>query len=190
MLKEIERELKFKLNREQYEELFSLEGEAVLLVNSYFSPSNGRAINYTLRVRAENGNYTLTRKTGGETGGEVVSLEENVALTEGEAESFIANGISSERLDDFFGTKENEELFVCVGRLETLRKKIRLAGAECDLDKCRYLGVTDYELECEAVDSFVELRKRLEEMGITEPAVSKRRRFQARLKELNKEERL
>lgn len=182
-MKETETELKFRLDKERYEEFRKLATKETLLVNDYFFPEKGDSSGFTLRIREEDGTYTLTRKTKkAQYGNLTVSREENVPLTPEKAAIFLKNGISSEELSLLFGTTEAPNCYNRLGSLKTLRAKVILAGAECDLDKCDYLGTTDYELECEDSQKHAELSDFLAKKGITEPSEGKRRRFEERLK--------
>lgn len=101
-----ETELKFRLDKERYEEFRKLATKETLLVNDYFFPEKGDSSGFTLRIREEDGTYTLTRKTKkAQYGNLTVSREENVPLTPEKAAIFLKTGFLRRSFPFFSGRR-------------------------------------------------------------------------------------
>jgi len=204
MPKEIE--LKFTLTKEQYELLITNKTKTNIIRNYYFDTGN---TNETLRLRTidnENAVFTLKRKLfSGD--GLTESVEMDFCADINRLDYYIKNGINPTFMSPIAdvdttnsqvdktnspiqknGTtctknlfKGENTFFPYVGMLMTERNTVFIDGIFCEVDKCSYLGKTDYEIECEDFENHVKLRKILSDMGITQHSLAKRKRFQNRL---------
>ena len=157
-MRNLEQELKLALTEREYNILASkTDVQPQLQVNYYFSSLYlGRDV--MVRVREKDGRYTLCYKRRLQnTDGVMVSDEHECELTETFAKTLLRRGIYPKEINDMLGTDLYEAL-VCVGELVTHRTKFQLAEWTLELDKNSYLGVTDYELECEC-DQIQDLMK-------------------------------
>lgn len=136
-MKVTEYEKKCPLSRSEYAFLMNLLCEDIrssgVQVNYYYDTDEGffRLRNTTVRIREKNGKYEGTVKK--HMVGSDCSIEEPFQA-ESTPESFLLNGIAVH----------------LQGRMETERTTVYLNGQMfLTLDRNRYLGTTDYEMELE-----------------------------------------
>lgn len=149
-------EIEFKnlLQESEYNQLmehYNKESSSVWQANDYFDTPAFELRNHgaALRIREKKSGLVLTLKEPKDDG----LLETHVSLSEAEAEDLFQYGLihSNEmksQLEKFNLSASLEHL----GRLETERFEQQLEAGLLVLDKSRYLGVTDYELEFEVTD--------------------------------------
>lgn len=184
-MKNIEQELKLQLTEREYNVLHALgDGLDVEQVNYYFYYDN-MPLKTMVRIRKKQGVYTLCYKDSLSQRNSVsVCRELECEITEGLAKSFMEKGISQQQLMTMLNISMPEPLR-CIGNLTTIRKVINISGMKVELDRNSYLGVTDYELECECdnVEQLETLKNYLQfNYGITlKPSCAKSKRFAERL---------
>ncbi|WP_236629921.1 CYTH domain-containing protein [Exiguobacterium sp. KRL4] len=154
MRQEMEIEFKNLLVETEYHQLmerYSTSGSSVWQANDYFDTPTFelRSHGAALRIREKKSGLVLTLKEPKDDG----LLETHVTLSETEAEDLFQYGLihssaMKQQLEKFNLTTSLEHL----GRLETERFEKQLDTGLLVLDKSRYLGVTDYELEFEVTD--------------------------------------
>lgn len=92
----------------------------------------------------------------------------------------LQQGITPEDLKRYLSV-EVTDIFHYIGQLDTFRAKFQLDEWTLELDKNEYLGITDYELECESrdIESLMKLKDYLfYNFGITaKPSEPKIQRF-------------
>lgn len=149
-------EIEFKnlLEESEYNQLmehYNKKSSSVWQANDYFDTPTFELRNHgaALRIREKKSGLVLTLKEPKDDG----LLETHVSLSETEAEDLFQYGLihSNEmksQLENFNLSSSLEHL----GRLETERFEQQLEAGLLVLDKSRYLGVTDYELEFEVTD--------------------------------------
>ncbi len=149
-MKKLERELKYLISKEDYESAVK-DSESVEQVNYYFLPTEN-ADKHTLRIRRRLGCYELTFKVRIETMYDMNTAEEySEEISESLAKCCIEGGISAQTLNTVLGTAIAPDIrFEYVGLLTTYRARYPSEeGFVLEFDKNDYLGVTDYEVECE-----------------------------------------
>lgn len=156
MSQEIEIEYKVLLSKENFELLANempFPKETVEQINYYFETKTFDLKKHysALRIRKKNNGYILTLK---EPYGEHI-LETHDPLTEEEFYNWI-NGNSTAKSNvskqlKKLGVAEKELIYF--GSLKTERKSFVNDGIEYVLDKSIYNGITDYELEIEAISA-------------------------------------
>ncbi len=144
----IESEFKVMLTEEQYEAIRSMyawDGETEQ-TNHYYDTAELQLINahITCRVREIKGVHYLQMKLP--TGVEFSRTE-----LEQELGKQLPEALSAQLLNALSG-RSNMPDVSRLGSLTTHRSIKRFDGAEIDLDKSSYFGVTDYELEIEFTD--------------------------------------
>lgn len=180
-MKNIEQELKLSLTKREYNILHSLgNGEDVTQENFYYYYDN-MPLTTMVRVRRKQDKYTLCFKSAISSRDSVaVNREIECEITKGLADSFEEKGITQQQLSMMLGIVMPQPLR-CIGSLITNRKIISINGLNAELDCNNYLGVTDYELECECddVSRLQSLKHFLEyNYGITaKPSEPKSKRF-------------
>lgn len=159
----IENEFKIMLTEAQYNTIHSLYGwdSEAQQVNSYYdSPDFALSDRHiTCRVRTVSGRYLLQVK--------LPAVEQhNGAVSRIELErelDGIPQVISGEELMEMSGAEDIPDAAL-LGTLTTFRSVKRFPGAEIDLDRSEYFGITDYELEVEYTDEEA-AKKILAEIG-------------------------
>ena len=157
----IENEFKVMLTAEQYNAILSMFewDKTVRQVNHYYDTDNLRLSenHITVRVRTVGGECLLQMKLPN---GADYSRRELERKLSGNVPTTLSPQLLNELADG------NAPITLpCVhrlGQLSTLRSIKRFDGAEVDLDKSSYFGVTDYELEIEFTDE--QAARRLMEM--------------------------
>ncbi len=146
-MRNIEQELKLVLTEREYNMLTGGR-QAEVQINNYFY-GKGLKPDIMVRVREKKDAYILcVKQKVSDVRGVTLSEERECEITEGLAEAFIRNGITSEKLLTLLGADVDTDLY-CVGKLTTHRTSYTLEEWNIEIDKNEYLGVTDYELECE-----------------------------------------
>ncbi len=175
MNKNIEKEYAILLNDEQYQRLSkAYDYQTIKQINYYYASNNK---NIGLRIRGVDGKYIFTMKVA--QGDESLEFEKELTSL----------NLNDEAIHDLL-VKHNLSTPYLLGRLSTTRKIYRLKYGELALDRCNYLGHTDYELEYELydhnvdnIDEFIEL---LSEYNIefNENLITKYARFINRRKKM------
>jgi len=184
-MRNLEQELKLALTEREYRVLKEdFKAEEVLQTNYYFS-SKLLPADEMLRVRIRKNKRTLCYKRRlTERGGVTVADERECEIDESSAEKYVSHGIAKVELLERLSVHMADDL-ICVGKMDTYRSKFKLKNWNIELDRNQYLGVTDYELECEnkAVESLEQLKSYLTyAYGIViKPSCPKVKRFMERL---------
>lgn len=182
-MKQQEQELKISLTQDQYQ---ALVGDAVGQVqeNFYFYTSNPDVM---VRIRQKNCVFQLTVKRRiSQTGGVWLCDEHNQTIDQKYAQILVDKGISAQILNQTFelGLTGN---FPFAGMLKTIRTKKQFDQFLLEIDKNEYLGVCDFELECEHQSSqelqrLILMLKQAYDIDYC-PSLAKSQRFFQRLKE-------
>ncbi|MEG1923632.1 MAG: HAD hydrolase-like protein [Clostridia bacterium] len=182
MKSEIESEIKFKLNETQYDYLTKFTIEVVKLNNYYFAFDKQK--NCSLRIRSQGDiNFCLTlKKQNLIIGAKTESTELSYEITKAKAAEYIQYGINQKDMQFYFGIAKPA---IYEGILSTLRSTIKYDNILADLDKCKYLGVEDYEIECEQIENHESLSNILKKLNITEYSIGKAARFFAAKKDFS-----
>lgn len=145
----IEQELKIALTKAEYDELLDSCGVEPQLQTNYYFYCDEMPSDTMVRLRKRKGKYQLCyKRLLSSHMGVNVCDEREQALDEQTALSFIESGISAEELTKRLDV-EGDLSYRCVGSLDTYRARFAEKNWLLELDKNEYLGVTDYELECE-----------------------------------------
>ena len=165
----VENEFKLMLTEAQYQKLYSMYGwdTEFSQTNYYFDTPELSLINshITCRVRYVGGLYYLQMKLPN--GADHSRLEFEAEL--GDA---LPYKLSAQELNELSGRSDIPDVGL-IGELTTLRSVKKFDGGEIDLDRSRYFGITDYELEVEFTDETAARAVLLllkEAAGITETA--------------------
>lgn len=174
----IENEFKIMLTSEQYEKLLSQYkwDKTVVQTNHYYDTDVLRLsdAHITCRVREIDGSYFLQMKFPAAREYSRVELEKPL--------SALPETISA---DDLLKSDGHDALpdVKRLGALTTTRSIKRFNGAEIDLDKSEYFGITDFELEIEFTDEtaarslLAEITEKLSLQPNSEVCTGKIRRF-------------
>ncbi len=180
-MRNIEQELKLILNEREYGILLAYSDvQPVLQTNYYFACDNMPRKNM-LRIRKKGKSYSLCYKSRlSENDGITVCDERECDIEVNQVQSMLQQGVTPENLMRLLST-ESEDTYKYIGQLDTYRAKFQLDDWIIELDKNEYMGIVDYELECESRD--VESLSRLKDylffnFGITaKPSQPKIHRF-------------
>ncbi|KTR26362.1 adenylate cyclase [Exiguobacterium indicum] len=165
MRQELEIEFKNLLSEQEYLSLFTHYASAkqpIWQANDYFDTPDFelRKKGAALRIREKKQGLVLTLKQPHEEG----LLETHVTLSSTEAEDLFKYGlIHSEEMNEQLKSFDLQGSLEHLGRLETERIETVLPEGLLVLDKSRYLGHTDYELEFE-VSNFEQGQKDFERL--------------------------
>ncbi len=185
-MRNIEQELKIALNKTDYETLFNVGKTKPQLQVNYYFYCKGMPADVMLRIRFKNGKYMFCyKRLLSSANGVNVCDERECPLDGNTANKYISKGllpIDVKKLVDVDFPFECQ----CAGQLSTYRSKFTVDKWLIELDKNEYLGVTDYELECECASNELldKLKDRLiNNYGIAfKPSLSKSARFFNQLK--------
>lgn len=145
----IEIEFKTAIPEETYYKLlkeFNLENNIFKQTNYYFDTDNYDLMNQeiVLRIRLKpNEHYKVTLKSQGD----YQAFESHVILKAEQALSMIENGFYT---NVFF--KDTDYFVTFKASLENHRVSTPYENGTLFLDRCDYHGITDYEVEYEAID--------------------------------------
>ncbi|MGX9807082.1 CYTH domain-containing protein [Exiguobacterium acetylicum] len=162
---ELEIEFKNLLSEQEYLSLFTHYAstkQPIWQANDYFDTPDFelRKKGAALRIREKKQGLVLTLKQPHEDG----LLETHVTLSANEAEDLFKYGlIHSDEMNHQLKSFDLQGSLEHLGRLETERIDIVLPEGLLVLDKSRYLGYTDYELEFE-VSNFKQGQKDFEQL--------------------------
>ncbi|NCA67542.1 MAG: CYTH domain-containing protein [Clostridia bacterium] len=149
----LEKEVKYLISQEAYEK--AVEGRDKIIQTNYYFFTSEKNSDLTLRIRQKKSEYELTMKIKKEINDDIfISEELNKIISLEEMQRHINDGISGEYLKKTFGIYINDATqFCCKGSLITERTRIETKeGFTLELDKNEYLGVVDYEIECECIN--------------------------------------
>ena len=162
---ELEIEFKNLLSEQEYLSLFTHYASAkqpIWQANDYFDTPDFelRKKGAALRIREKKQGLVLTLKQPHENG----LLETHVTLSASEAEDLFKYGLlHSDEMNQQLSSFDLQGSLEHLGRLETERIETTLPEGLLVLDKSRYLGHTDYELEFE-VSNFEQGQKDFERL--------------------------
>lgn len=162
---ELEIEFKNLLSEQEYLSLFTHYAstkQPIWQANDYFDTPDFelRKKGAALRIREKKQGLVLTLKQPHEEG----LLETHVTLSANEAEDLFKYGlIHSDEMNHQLKSFDLQGSLEHLGRLETERIETVLPEGLLVLDKSRYLGHTDYELEFE-VSNFEQGQKDFEQL--------------------------
>jgi len=177
----MERELKIALTEKEYNLLLNLSDKLPQLQTNYYFYFDGMPESVMLRLRKKADKYVFGyKKLLSSADGVNLCDERETEVGEAEAQAMIQNGVSAEQVKSLVNA-DTAERCLCVGKLDTYRAKFVWESRTLELDKNEYLGVVDYEVECEcdAERQLTLLKERLlSELGIAfKPSLSKSNRF-------------
>lgn len=163
LMKNIEQELKLALTEREYEILLRQTDKLPVLQTNYYFAFDGQPNGTMIRLRCREGSYTICckrRLTHGD--GVMVCDEYECDVESSLAQKLLRNGISYRFLRELFRLDTGENA-IYVGKTDTWRVAFDLDKWHVELDKNCYLGITDYELECENdhVEELAELKSYL-----------------------------
>lgn len=153
----LEIESKVMINKEAYDKLESLFSDALAYKQTNYYIGSDELIskykNYGMRIRRKNKKYELTLKVREMIG----KTEINQSLALKEVIKFRLHNIfpEGEVKDYLISNKvcEIKELKV-LGKMVTYRTDIPFLTSLISIDKSKYNGITDYEIECEDKTEF------------------------------------
>lgn len=185
-MRNLEQELKLSLSQREYRVLKEFaKAEPKLQTNFYFT-SQLMPADEMARVRVKGDKRILCyKKRLTDRGGVLVADEREREIDEKTANRFISRGITQVEMLELLSAHMADDLR-CVGSMDTWRLTFKLEEWTIDLDKNDYLGITDYELECESnsIESLEKLKSYLPyAFGVTlKPSCPKVQRFMRKLK--------
>jgi len=145
MISHLEIEFKTLIDEKTYNNLlkeFNLLDKTFVQTNYYFDTKNYDLMDKktVLRIRKKD-QYKLTKKEKNELGNQ----ETSIYLTDEEANKMLKNGFDANII--------NEDCYVnLITSLKTTRAKTNYKNGIIFFDKSEYNGITDYEIEYEALD--------------------------------------
>ena len=180
-MRNIEQELKLALTEREYNIFLNLSDVQPQLQTNYYFAYQGMPRNTMLRIRKKGFQYLLCYKNRlSENNGVSVCDEIECEIDVSRARLMLQNGVTPSDMNKLLGVAAAEN-FNYIGQLDTYRSKFRLDEWTLELDKNEYLGIVDYELECESrdVESLAKLKDYLfYNFGITgTPSERKIQRF-------------
>ncbi|MCM1194932.1 MAG: CYTH domain-containing protein [Corallococcus sp.] len=187
-MKNIEQELKIALDEREYEILLNSAAVCPQLQTNFYFRCDNMSDDTMLRIRKKGEAYRVCyKKRLSFNAGVSVCDEREKDLDARSAKKLIADGITQSDLKKFFDLDVAEN-FRYVGKLDTYRAVFARRDWTLELDKNEYLGITDYELECEnaRIDALDMLKSYLSyNFGITfKPSDAKSKRFWDRYKSI------
>ncbi len=159
-MKNIEQELKMRLDEREYDILLQKSDERPVLQTNYYFASDEIASDVMVRIRQKGRSFLLCCKRRlSENDGITVCDERECDITLADARRMLDDGLRCGEINAKLGLDFQDD-FLYKGKLDTYRAKFLLDEWVLELDKNEYLNVTDYELECECsrVDSLVKLK--------------------------------
>lgn len=185
-MRNIEQELKLQLTAREYALVAARAAECgdartVSITNHYFV-GDDMSRDTMVRIRQIGDRYVLCYKRRLNNADEVMVCDERETNVDGPFTNMALQvGLPYRSLNSIFDTDVFTSWLKYVGKSETLRTCFMLDEWRVELDKCSYLGRTDYELECESdhVDSLEKLKNYLNHtFGIpTRGSLPKSQRF-------------
>ena len=148
MYTNIEIEFKCKIDENTYNRLIDklgLSNRIFEQTNYYFDTEHEDLLNkkLVLRIRKKSEDYyKITLKSQHEQ----ETFEKHVPITKDKAMNLLKNGFNTNEFYDF------DTQVIHRATLVNLRASVVYEGGKLFIDKCEYLGVTDYEIEYEALD--------------------------------------
>ncbi len=180
---QLEREVKGLIDQQTYL-AYCDKGVTTLQTNYYLQAGDHR-----LRIRHKGEDWELTLKVRVGEDRELGHYEYNAPLSSEVAQRFLTEGLPRADTLRYLGIDVGGDATL-LGSLSTYRTVWIQDGLRWELDKSEYLGVTDYEIECE-VDSEEEWLRAKEwvktHMGVEEQSIGKYKRFCRRLEQLKQE---
>ena len=151
-MKNLEQELKLMLTEREYGLLAErADGQPQLQTNYYFR-CGGIASDEMVRIRRKGEVYTLCYKRRlSQQDGVAVCDERECPISAERFGYILKRGVSADEMNKLLDVKVNSPLTLA-GSLDTYRSAFMLSNWRIELDKNVYLGVIDYELECENRD--------------------------------------
>ena len=148
-MRNLEQELKLKLDEREYAILANLTAEQPQLQINYYFTSAHLPKHMMVRIRKKGESFLLGYKERlQQNDGVVVCDERECEISPSFAESLIRRGIMRHEINEILKT-DFYEVLTCEGKMNTYRTSFDFQGWHLELDKNVYLGITDYELECE-----------------------------------------
>ncbi len=188
-MRNLEQELKLRLTEREYNLVAeSTDIKPVLLVNYYFTAED-LSPDTMVRLRQIGDRYVMCYKRRiSHCDNVMVCDEREVEATPSFAADVIRNGVGYRALRQMFDVDTFDTRLEYAGELRTYRTTFTWKNMTVELDRCEYLGITDYELECESshVEDLDVLKNYLNHTyGIViRSSEPKNKRFFDRLKEL------
>ena len=149
-MRNLEQELKLKLDEREYGILANLtDKEPQLQINYYFT-SVHLPKNVMVRIRQKGDTFLLGYKERlQQSSGVMVCDERECEISPSYADSLIRRGILQHEINEMLKT-DFYEMLTCEGKMETYRTAFDYMNWHFELDKNLYLDIVDYELECES----------------------------------------
>lgn len=148
----VERELKASLSKEEYETLLKEGNVRPRLQTNYYFCCEDMPKDVMIRIRHSGGKFKLCfKRLLSSVSGVNVCDEREIDVDARTAEELMTNGATPAILKELVNF-DAASTYLCAGRLDTYRAKFLLDRWLVELDRNEYLGVVDYELECEGAD--------------------------------------
>lgn len=148
-MRNLEQELKLKLDAREYGILSALTTAQPQLQTNYYFTSLHLPKDVMVRIRQKGEVFLLCCKRRlQQNSGVSVCYEQECEISADFADSLIRRGIMQNEINDMLKT-DFYEVLSCEGKMDTYRTTFDYEGWHLELDKNVYLDITDYELECE-----------------------------------------
>lgn len=185
IMKNIEQELKMRLDEREYNILLQASDARPALQTNFYFLSDDPDPDVMVRIRQKGSSFLLCYKRRlSQNDGISVCDERECGIMLADARRMLDDGLRRYEINGKLGLNLQDD-FRYKGKLDTYRAKFLLDEWVLELDKNEYLGVTDYELECECsrVDALVKLKSYLQyHYGVVyKPSLPKSERFFAEL---------
>ena len=137
------------LNEREYNILLDAAAVVPQLQTNYYFTYKGMPSETMVRLRVKGEQNLLCYKYRmSDRNGVSVSDERECEVSADLANSLLKRGMTQAEAKEFLGIDTPYELKT-VGSMDTYRAKFNIQDWTIELDKNEYLGVVDYELECE-----------------------------------------
>ena len=148
-MRNLEQELKLSLTEREYNILLQLANVQPQLQTNYYFRYNEMPDELMVRLRKKGENCVLGYKCLlSNHNGVAVCDERECEVSADFADSFCSRGITQAELKRLINVDFPNDLHL-VGSMNTYRAKFKIEEWTLELDKNEYLGIVDYELECE-----------------------------------------
>lgn len=156
-MKNLEQELKLQLDKREYDILSGVSDKEPKLQTNFYFVYDGMSRDVMVRLRKGDGFKLCYKRRLSETEGVSVCDERECLVSDEHAGYILQRGVTVDEMRKLLDVTVSVPLRLA-GKLETYRTEFLLQNWRLELDKNLYLGITDYELECENND-VAELKK-------------------------------
>lgn len=154
MSKNIEIEVRANLDKEEYDKILSsFNKDKTYTQTNYYIDNKSCSFSsekYGLRIRNKNGNFELTLKE--KSGDDYIEINQEITVKVKENmvnPGYFPSGEVKDYLLKCNVTNIDDLYIVC--ELKTTRIDIKFNDTIISLDKNEYLGIIDYNIECESI---------------------------------------